>query len=750
MADLLLDALPGPAAIFDAGATPASTNALWRETFGAGLTLEDPLAQRLLEQVLREVLAGHAPRGAPIVHGWKGRWFQIRVSRAGTGALVTHEDVTAFKGGANPARALLEATSGTQGPALLRAVTHELARLTGARYAFVAILDPDRPRQLHCTALWDEVDRVYQPDFECQLAGTPCEEVIGKHIAVFASGVRQRFPQAAEIAQLKIEGYLGVPLNSLEGEPMGLLAVGHTSPLDTVIDPQLLAGLATRAGAELARSRAETALRESQDRLKLALIGTDDGVFDWDIPSGKVRGDARLTAMLGYAPDDLPNMASWDAITHPQDREVVRAALVAHFKQETTLYRAELRVKAKDGAWRWILDRGKVVERDAAGRAVRMTGLHTDIEDRKRLETQVQISGRMASVGTLAATLAHELNTPLSYLATGLTALEVVKDPQDRSDALEMAREGAQRIRQVVSDVKTLSHVDPTAARAAIDVGDVIERSVRMARHLIETRGKVFISLAPKLPRTLAYDGQLSHVFLNLLVNAGQALTPDQPGNTVRISASADARGWVVIEVHDNGHGIPESVGTRVFEPFFTTRPAGEGTGLGLALCQNVVRGLGGEISFVSKPGDTTFRVALPPAAETAPPPSAPRPQPAPKAEQPRKVLVIDDHPAMGTSLQLMLRGEHDVDAVTSAAAALEKMEAVLYDVILCDVMMPGVTGMDLYRRVLEFNPRLAERFVFMTGGATTSAVQRFLDSSRRRVLEKPFAPETLRAVLRA
>ena len=104
----------------------------------------------------------------------------------------------------------------------------------------------------------------------------------------------------------------------------------------------------------------------------------------------------------------------------------------------------------------------------------------------------------------------------------------------------------------------------------------------------------------------------------------------------------------------------------------------------------------------------------------------------------------------MGTSLQLMLRGEHDVDAVTSAAAALEKMEAVLYDVILCDVMMPGVTGMDLYRRVLEFNPRLAERFVFMTGGATTSAVQRFLDSSRRRVLEKPFAPETLRAVLRA
>ncbi len=753
MSDPLLDSFPCAAAVVDGDARPIETNEAWREIFGEATALQDPLAQRLLEYTVREVLGGHVVRPTPIIHAWGDRWFQTRVTKPISrehGVVVSHEDVTAFRSTQAQARELLAATSGAVGPSLLRAVTRQLARLTHCRYAWIGILDRDRPNRIACTAIWDEEKKVFLRDFECLLEGTPCSLVVGKSLTLISSGVAQRFPEASELSALGIDAYLGLPLSSPDGEPMGLLSAGHTSRLDTAIDPELLNGLATRAGAELSRARSEAQLRDSQERLKLALVGTDDGVFDWDIPSGKVRGNARLTGMLGYMPAELPDWKAWSAISHPDDREAVRKEMLAHFKGETPLYRAEVRLRAKDGTWRWILDRGKVVERDEKGTAVRMTGLHTDIEDRKRLETQVQISGRMASVGTLAATLAHEMNTPLSYLATGLTALSAATDPQGREEALTMAREGAQRIRQVVSDVKTFSHVDPYATRIRVDITRVIERAVRLARHLVEPRGRLEVQLATNLPDAWAHDAQLSHVFLNLLVNAAQSLPNDGDKHLVRITGSRDARGWIVVEVNDTGHGITADVGRHIFEPFFTTRPAGEGTGLGLALCQNVVRGLGGEISFTSAPGNTTFRVALPPAKEeeATPAPVEVKVESS-TAMASRRVLVIDDHTAMGTSLQLMLRGEHDVDAVTSAEAALERMEAVLYDVILCDVMMPGVTGMDLYRRVLEFNPRLAERFVFMTGGATTASVQRFLDSSRRRVLEKPFASDTLRAVLR-
>ena len=731
------------------------TNEPWRLTFGTSNRLEDPLAQRLLERTISEVFGGHVVRATPIIHAWRDRWFQTRVTRLGArsdAVVVSHEDVTAFKNSQHQARDLLAATSGALGPDLLRAVTRQLARLTGSRYAWVGILDVERPHLLLCTAFWDDQLQLYRPDFVTPVAGTPCEQVIGQSLTVIPSGVGQRYPNSAQLISLEIEGYLGVPLNSPDGVPMGLVAAGNPGRLDTAVDPQLLSGLATRAGSELARSRAEQAMQKSQERLSLALVGTDDGAFDWDIASGRIHGNERLTSMLGYPPHELATLAAWEAISHPDDLPGVCKAIAAHLKNETPMYRAEVRLRAKDGRWRWVLDRGKVVERDQRGRAARMTGLHTDIEERKQLETQLQISGRMAAVGMLAATLAHELNTPLSYLATGLTALEAASDEGSRAEALKMAREGALRIRQVVSDVKTFSHVDPHAGRTHVDVSEVIGRAVRLARHLIDPRGRLEVALPVSLPEAFAHDAQLSHVFLNLLVNAAQSLPNDGNRHLVRVSARTDERGWIVVEVHDTGHGIAPNVASRIFEAFFTTRPAGEGTGLGLVLCQNVVHAMGGEISFTSVPGATTFKVALPPAPprKTEPPRAPdPAPPPLPPEQKSRRVLVIDDHTAMGTSLQMMLRGEHEVDAVTSAGAALERMEAVLYDVILCDVMMPGVTGMDLYRRVLEFNPRLAERFVFMTGGATSASVQRFLDSSRRRVLEKPFASETLRAVLR-
>jgi CheY-like chemotaxis protein/two-component sensor histidine kinase len=359
----------------------------------------------------------------------------------------------------------------------------------------------------------------------------------------------------------------------------------------------------------------------------------------------------------------------------------------------------------------------------------------------KRLEAQVQINERMASVGTLAASLAHEMNTPLQYLKAGLDALGG-KTPNE--GALRMALEGAERIREVVRDVKAFSHVDPDARRTRVDVVDVLHRAVRLARLEVEQRATLEVEVG-QLPPVEANDAQLAHVFLNLLINAGQAIAPGSRGH-VRVSGRTTPAGAALIEVHDDGSGIAPDAAPFVFEPFFTTKPAGQGTGLGLAVCHGVVLALGGTLTFESAPGRTVFRVELPASTSLTPPAGVPSVRTGPAR---RSVLVVDDHPAMCTSLQLMLHEVHEVEAVTSALEALTLMEARLFDVVLCDLMMPGLSGMELYEQVRAKNPEQASRFVFMTGGAATRSAARFLEQTHARVLEKPFAPEQLYAALR-
>lgn len=176
MSDPLLDSFPCAAAVVDEHCRAIETNEAWRQTFGEGVALEDPLAQRLLEHTVREVFAGHIVRPTPIIHAWKELWFQTRVTRVvarAHGVVVSHEDVTAFRSTQHQARELLEATSGASGPALLRAVTRQLSRLVNARYAWIGLLDLEQPGILNCTAFWDDETKAFLPDFACRLAGTP-------------------------------------------------------------------------------------------------------------------------------------------------------------------------------------------------------------------------------------------------------------------------------------------------------------------------------------------------------------------------------------------------------------------------------------------------------------------------------------------------------------------------------------------------------------------------------------------------
>jgi CheY-like chemotaxis protein/anti-sigma regulatory factor (Ser/Thr protein kinase) len=253
----------------------------------------------------------------------------------------------------------------------------------------------------------------------------------------------------------------------------------------------------------------------------------------------------------------------------------------------------------------------------------------------------------------------------------------------------------------------------------------------------IHTRGRLVVDLRP-MPPVFGDPGRLGQVFMNLLVNAIDAIDAGDPAtNRIEVRAFTDAEGHAVVEIEDNGHGIPPEIQSRLFEPFFTTKGPRSGSGLGLAICHRIVSDLGGRIDVASSSGGgALFRVLLAP--HTGP---LPVPAPAPRSTRRLRVLVIDDEAQLARAVGQLIEDEHDVDVVTSGEEAFGRLEAGAdYDAVLCDMMMAGMSGMDVHARLSARRPALARRVVFMTGGAFSASAQRFLDEVKNPRLDKPFS----------
>jgi CheY-like chemotaxis protein len=275
---------------------------------------------------------------------------------------------------------------------------------------------------------------------------------------------------------------------------------------------------------------------------------------------------------------------------------------------------------------------------------------------------------------------------------------------------------------------------------------------MRVTRNEIQHRARL-VTLLGHVPPVLGNEHRIEQVFLNLLVNAVQALSDDRTDNEIRVTLRADTAGKVVVEVADNGPGISDEIRARIFDPFFTTKSVGIGLGLGLSICHGIVTSHGGTITVDSVVGGgSTFRVTLP--AMTNAPDAMPAPrvgEATPKTSVDRiHVLVIDDEPALASMIVRVLEDQCDVDVAVQGREGLERIvhAAKPYDVILCDLMMPDMTGMDLFAEVARRFPGLEERFVLMTGGAFTPRATAFLARVHNRRLEKPFDGATLRAAV--
>ena len=385
-----------------------------------------------------------------------------------------------------------------------------------------------------------------------------------------------------------------------------------------------------------------------------------------------------------------------------------------------------------------------------------------DITERRQMQARLAVADRMASVGTLAAGVAHELNNPLSYvvanlsyvaetlqhLAPGSVRAEAT-DMQDLLHAVQEAREGAEKMRSIIQGLRTFSRGDEER-RGPVDLRHVLESCVSMAWNEMKHRAH-FVRKLEDVPPVHGNEGRLGQVFLNLLVNAAQAIADGgAERNTIELATRRLADGRVSVEVTDTGSGIPPEIRGRIFDPFFTTKPVGVGTGLGLSICHSIVTALGGSIEVESDPGKgSTFRVVLMAAAEetaTPPRPQAEEPSPVSRA----RILVVDDEPLVAGTLRRVLDTEHDVAVASSAREALALVASGReFDLIVSDLLMPEMTGMELHAQLAEIAPGLAERMIFMTGGAFTPATHAFVHQHADSCMEKPFDPRTVRDFVR-
>ncbi len=431
------------------------------------------------------------------------------------------------------------------------------------------------------------------------------------------------------------------------------------------------------------RKQVEAALQISEERFYLAFEGSAMGLWDWNLATGVVYFNSRWKTMLGYEVEEVENCReSWDKLIHPEDLALTTTALNAHLSGKSPIYEQEFRMLTKSGEWKWILAQAKVMERDAAGNPLRMTGTHNDISDRKQAQAALEFSelrereksqqleltlehlkntqsqliqvAKMSSIGQMVAGVAHEINNPISFIygniipaaqyagdlvklvdlyqenypepvaeiTEELAEVDVAFIAEDFPKIMASMQQGANRIKQIVLSLRNFSRLDEKECKV-IDIHEGIESSLVILQHRLHSQEKgreiQVIKNYGELPKVECYPAQLNQVFMNLLLNAIDAVEESSANftdkvNQIRIVTEVSSENQVCVRIFDSGPGICPEVQSRMFDPFFTTKPIGSGTGLGLSISYQIVKDThGGKLLCHSEVGrGTEFAIELP------------------------------------------------------------------------------------------------------------------------------------------
>jgi two-component system NtrC family sensor kinase len=378
---------------------------------------------------------------------------------------------------------------------------------------------------------------------------------------------------------------------------------------------------------------AQQALAQSEQRFKLALTSSGAGVWEIDMLTGEVYRSPRIYEMLGYAPHEVDTTVKGLADTvYPDDLPAAAAVRERVERGESDYIEMEYRLRCKDGGYRWILSRGAVIGRDPSGMPTRLVGTFTDINDRYEMRDRAAQARKLESIGSLAAGVAHDINTPLQFVSDSIDFLrsgfedvlrhtagqtgpgiEVLR--ADIPKALDLVQEGVMRIAEIVRAMRQFAHPD-RASKEEANVTELLRTALAMTRHEYRNVAEVRTDFV-ELPPLRCHAGEMSQVFVNLIVNAAHAIAEAHPDGSRCgvITARTRLRGdTIVVEIEDTGCGIPPGIVDHIFDPFFTTKPIGHGTGQGLSIARNVIEQRhAGQITVDSQVGrGTLMRIVLP------------------------------------------------------------------------------------------------------------------------------------------
>ena len=505
----------------------------------------------------------------------------------------------------------------------------------------------------------------------------------------------------------------------------------------------------SQANAQMAHEVSER--QKSEERYRLLIESMQEGLWVIDEKDRTSFVNARMTQILGFEASEMMGRAPTEFGLQGEQSEFVDGLAQARTGVQSG---ADWKLVGKAGdRMSAIVQIAPLIEDDEYAGAVLTV---VDMTERERLQAQLVHADQMASLGLLAAGVGHEINNPLTYLLDNLRTLAEQlpayekRLPTDSEfahvlQAVEESRLGAERVRDIVSDLRAFSRVDDDQM-VPVEPNKVLATALSMAQNEIRFRAKLVKDYG-EVPRVLGSEGRLSQVFLNLLVNAAHAIDEDSVDEQQIMVRTRRVGDEVLVEVRDTGSGIEPDLLGRLFEPFVTTKEVGKGFGLGLSICHQTVAAFGGRIEVESEVGvGSLFKVWLPvhqaELERTVPQVVSLDLTPLRGA----RVLVVDDEPVLRRVVKRALgRDCTVVDAESGEHAKRLLTRDQNFAVVFCDLMMPGMSGMELYEWLDRVHPEVAQKVVFMTGGVFTPRARGLLERATNSVLPKPFDADQVR-----
>lgn len=519
------------------------------------------------------------------------------------------------------------------------------------------------------------------------------------------------------------------------------------------------AGQAARAAGSVSdidsRMRTEAALRASEERFSLAVAGSSDGIWDWDIATNEMFFSERTQRLYGLQPGRTTRPRhEWRAMVriHPDDMEQ-QLQMVQAYLAGGPPYDGRWRVLHEDGIYRWVRIRGICV-RDALGNATRLAGSVSDIDSQVRTEAALLQSQRLEATGTLAGGIAHDFNNILAaILGFGEIALRDARQGSRQRRDIENIMTAAERGRSLVERILAFSRTG-IVARVPVRVESVVREAVEMLSATLPASVRIDTRLNAKQAAMLGDSTQMHQVFMNLATNAVQAMPA---GGTLHVSLEVialdsarmhgvhrlEAGDYIELVVADEGDGIPAEILDRIFDPFFTTKDIGGGTGLGLSVVHGIVADVGGAIEVETSPAGSKFTVFLPRVGDTGSEREASKPV-APRGDH-QQVLVVDDE---STLVDLLIEVLSELGYVpagfTSSSEALAAFRAHpgRFDAVITDERMPGLPGLSLIREIRSIRKTIP--ILLLSGHFEGKAAHHAHDAGADLVLKKPVSVANL------